>query len=129
MWPTPVLYRGHPHSVDVRGKHRLAPSNTAKGLSGKEVMHVHRTCGILVSFPFWMLAFTPRLMPVLWVLDIAKLLFQEVCRHHGLAATIVSDRDGRFIPRLWQQRISFCLLGTKKFAVAERCDKLSSTSS
>jgi transposase InsO family protein len=42
--------------------------------------------------------------------QVAKLLFREIFKLHGLPKTIVSDRDSRFMSTFWQELIR--LVGT-----------------
>lgn len=41
----------------------------------------------------------------------ARLLFDNVFKHHGMPAALISDRDARFVSSLWHSLMS--LLGTK----------------
>jgi hypothetical protein len=43
--------------------------------------------------------------------EIARIFFDVVFRHHGLPATIISDRDPKFTSRFW--KTLFSLLGTR----------------
>lgn len=40
--------------------------------------------------------------------DTARLFFEKIFPHHGLPASIISDRDPRFIAKFWQSLMSLC---------------------
>ena len=72
--------------------------------------HGHTIIMVVVDYFTKQAHFIPSKPPLI-AYQVAKLFYAKVFKYHGLPLAIVSDKDGRFMSKMWREL--FKLLGTQ----------------